>query len=103
MAKSRGQVLHLSLDLRSVEPTVRARFAVPADMSLADLLRVLQLTFQRADDHLHSLQIGTKRYGPPHRRGHGLDPPVQPEVGLEIGTLARKGPTAAEGRLRRRR
>ncbi|MBK1669490.1 hypothetical protein CKO28_15735 [Rhodovibrio sodomensis] len=90
MAKRYEQVVRLSADLRGVEPTVRRRFEVPAEMTLADLHEVLQVTFQWDDDHLHSFQAGETRYGPPEVRD-GFGPPVQPEEGIKIGTLARKG------------
>ena len=91
MAKRYEQVVRLSVDLRGVDPTARRRFEVPAEMTLADLHRVLQVTFQWDDDHLHSFRAGQKRYGPPQVRGGGLGPPVQPEEGIKIGTLARQG------------
>jgi hypothetical protein len=61
MAKRYEQVVRLSVDLRGVEPTVRRRFEVPAEMTLADLHRVLQVTFQWDDGHLHSFRAGEKR------------------------------------------
>ena len=91
MTKRYEQVVRLSADLRDVDPTVRRRFEVPAEMTLADLHGVLQVTFQWDDDHLHSFQAGDKRYGPPAIRKDGFGPPVLPEEGIKIGTLARQG------------
>jgi hypothetical protein len=91
MAKRYEEVVRLSVDLRGVEPTVRRRFEVPAEMTLADLHEVLQAVFGWDDDHLHSFQAGEKRFGPPSIRGPGLGPPVTPEEGIKIGTLARQG------------
>jgi len=91
MTKRYDQVVRLSVDLRGVEPTVRRRFEVPSEMTLANLHRVLQVAFQWDDDHLHSFQAGEKRYGPPEIRDDGFGPPVLPEEGIKIGTLARQG------------
>lgn len=91
MSKLYEEVLRLSVDLRGVEPTVRRRFEIPADMTLADLHEVLQIAFQWDDDHLHSFKVGDTRYGPPAVREDGFGPPVRAEEGIKLGTLWRRG------------
>ena len=93
MSRLYEHVARLSVDLRRVEPTVRRRFEIPAEMTLADLHAVLQIAFQWDGDHLHKFDAGDRQFGPPEVREPRFGPPVQPEEGIKLVTLWRRGVT----------
>jgi hypothetical protein len=91
MAKRYELVVRLSVDLRGVEPTVRRRFAVPAEMTLADLHRVLQVTFQW--DETTRTACGSGRSAAARRRSAVAASARRSfrKGGIKIATLARRG------------
>jgi hypothetical protein len=54
----------LQLELRGAEPRVWRRVRVPADLTLADLHRVIQTVMQWDDVHPHVFDVGGREYGP---------------------------------------
>ena len=52
------------LELRGRAPRVWRRVRVPADLTLADLHRVIQIVMQWDDVHPHVFDVGGREYGP---------------------------------------
>jgi hypothetical protein len=54
----------LELELRGQAPRVWRRVRVPADLTLADLHRVIQIVMHWEDVHPHVFDVGGREYGP---------------------------------------
>lgn len=61
----RGKVLQLKLALRDVKPPIWRRVFVPADLNLADLHDIIQISFDWSDSHLHQF------HGPNYKPSYG--------------------------------
>jgi hypothetical protein len=64
------QILQLKIELRYVRPPVWRRVLVPADTSLGDLHRIIQVVLAWDDDHLHVFTVDGVHVGDPF---HGLE------------------------------
>lgn len=58
-----GDVFVMHIEIRDIEPAIWRRIRVPADVSLARLHDVLQITFGWTDSHLHDFLVGDGRFG----------------------------------------
>ncbi len=58
-------VLHLRIELKSVEPKVWRLVAVPGPITLTRLHHIIQATMGWTDSHLHEFDIGGRRCGEP--------------------------------------
>lgn len=69
MAKVRSlhaeNVLHLQIELRSIEPKVWRLVVVPDTITLTRLHHIIQAAMGWTDTHLHEFDIGGLRYGEP--------------------------------------
>ena len=63
--KAPESILVLRVDLAHLKPAIWRRLEVPADITLAQLHRVIQMAFDWYDSHLHCFEIGDRRYGRP--------------------------------------
>jgi len=67
-----GKVLQLKLTLREAKPPIWRRVLVPADLNLADLHDIIQISFDWSDSHLHQFYGKNYKvsYGPqnPHMK-----------------------------------
>ena len=63
---SGGALYQLKVTLAEIEPPIWRRLLVPADVTLADLHRVLQTAMGWTDSHLHQFLVGEESYGVPH-------------------------------------
>jgi hypothetical protein len=59
-----ARAFDLELELRLVKPRVWRRVRVPADLTLADLHRVIQIVMSWDDVHPHVFDVGGREYGP---------------------------------------
>jgi hypothetical protein len=59
-----ARVFDLDLQLRDSAPRVRRRVRVPADLTLADLHRVIQVVMRWDDVHPHVFDVDGREYGP---------------------------------------
>ena len=59
------EVYKIKVTLLGTSPPIWRRLLVPAEATLAQLHRVLQLAMGWEDDHLHEFSIGQRRFGPP--------------------------------------
>ncbi len=77
------QVCELEIRLLEIEPPIRRRFAVPYNISLWGLHRVIQVVMGWWDRHLHQFIIQGEYYGTPDPEGD-LDEDMRDEtqVGL---------------------
>lgn len=57
-----GDGLELHVALRHIAPLIWRRLLVPADLDLAELHEVLQVTFGWENSHLHAFEIGGFRF-----------------------------------------
>jgi hypothetical protein len=57
-----GDGLELHIVLQEIEPAIWRRLRVPADLSLAELHDVLQISFGWKEYHLHDFQVGDVRF-----------------------------------------
>lgn len=68
----KGKVLQLKLTLREAKPPIWRRVMVPADLNLADLHDIIQISFDWSDTHLHQFYGKNYKvsYGPqnPHMK-----------------------------------
>ena len=53
----------VKITLLNAKPAIWRRVLVPADITLGDLHRVIQIAMGWDDDHLHEFEIGKVRYG----------------------------------------
>src|SRR5262245_44655086 len=58
------RLIDLDLDVRGTEPPVRRRVRVPADLTLANLHRVIQVVMRWDDVHPHIFDVDGREYGP---------------------------------------
>lgn len=63
--KAPESILVLRVDLAHLKPAIWRRLEVPADITLAQLHRVIQMDFDWYDSHLHCFEIGGRRYSQP--------------------------------------
>ena len=59
------EVYQIKVTLLGTSPPIWRRLLVPAEATLAQLHRVLQLAMGWDDDHLHEFSTGQRRFGPP--------------------------------------
>ena len=60
-----GDIYQLTVTLVDIEPPIWRRIQVPADITLARLHTVLQVTMGWLDYHLHAFRVGDVEYGRP--------------------------------------
>lgn len=60
-----ARVYELDLTLRDATPRVWRRVRAPANLTLADLHRVIQMVMGWDDIHMHLFEVGDDEYGPP--------------------------------------
>ena len=58
-------VFTIEVALARVEPKVWRRLSIPADYSLAQVHRILQIAMCWGDDHLHVFNVGENEYSDP--------------------------------------
>lgn len=58
-------IFQITVTLEYIEPPIRRRLEIPADIRLGRLHRVLQAAMGWADSHLHAFHIGDAVYGVP--------------------------------------
>lgn len=56
-------VYQLKVSLRGISPMIWRRVLIPADLTLYELHRVIQITFGWEDCHLHAFKLHGRRYG----------------------------------------
>ena len=56
--KAPESILVLRVDLAHLKPAIWRRLEVPADITLAQLHRVIQMAFDWYDSHLHGFDAG---------------------------------------------
>lgn len=83
-AKKVPDLLQLKIELAWIKPTIWRRILVPESITLGNLHRVLQVTFNWGDYHLHEFDFGGERFGIP-------DPefdwePVRSETRIQLKT-----------------
>src|SRR3954469_19256768 len=59
------QIFQLKITLSGIKPPIWRRVLVPADLTLAQLHTVLQITMGWENCHLHEFRVGRKRFGVP--------------------------------------
>jgi hypothetical protein len=65
MAKRKPKHLQLKIWLDEIEPRIWRRILVPAEISLHQLHRIMQMLFEWYDYHLYEFAIGEDRYQEP--------------------------------------
>jgi len=89
-AEAASAIVRIYVELREIEPPVWRRIDVPADFTLAQLHRVLQIAFGWEDRHLHEFRFQGVAFGTP-------DPEAPPEMRNErkarLGGLVEAGMT----------
>jgi hypothetical protein len=60
-----SSIYQIKVTLEGTKPPIWRRIQVPADITLYDLHRILQVTMGWTDSHLHQFIIGEKFYGEP--------------------------------------
>jgi hypothetical protein len=65
MAKRKAKTLQLKIWLDEIEPLIWRRILVPAEMTLHELHRIVQMLFDWYDYHLYEFSIGGDRYQEP--------------------------------------
>jgi hypothetical protein len=65
MAKRNPKHLQFKIWLDEIEPQIWRRVLVPAEMSLHELHRIIQMLFEWYDYHLYEFAIGDDRYQEP--------------------------------------
>ncbi len=73
-----SDLLLLHIELKEITPKIWRRFAVPANITLVKLHRVIQDVMGWSDSHLHEFEIAGERYGTPDPDGWGRQ--VTPEA-----------------------
>ena len=66
-----SDLLLLHIELKEITPKIWRRFAVPANITLVKLHRVIQDVMGWSDSHLHEFEIAGERYGTPDPDGWG--------------------------------
>ncbi len=83
-----GSHMQLLVTLREVKPSIWRRLVVPADLPLALLHDVLQITFGWTDSHLHDFTAGDVRFGMTDVEEELL---AVDDRAAPLGAVARKG------------
>lgn len=60
-----GEIYQVKVTLRHTDPPIWRRLLVPADLTLQQLHRVLQVAMGWQDCHMHEFLIGKQRFGAP--------------------------------------
>lgn len=84
-------ILVLRIDLANIKPAVWRRLEVAADITLAQLHRVIQMAFDWTDSHLHGFEIGGQRYAQPMPDLFGLEVDDLDERKFRLGDVASVG------------
>lgn len=84
---STASVFQLKVILQYVKPPVWRRLLVPADITLAKLHGVLQVTMGWDDSHMHHFEAAGVFYGPPEPDFGLGDPPIVSESRARLGDL----------------
>ena len=72
-AKAAESIYVLRIDLAQIKPAVWRRLEVAADITLAQLHRVIQLAFDWNDSHLHQFEIDGQLYSQSMPGSFGMD------------------------------
>ncbi|MCF8150780.1 MAG: plasmid pRiA4b ORF-3 family protein [Burkholderiaceae bacterium] len=72
-AKAPESICILRIDLAHLKPPVWRRLEVPANITLTQLHRVIQMAFDWDDSHMHSFEIAGRRYGQAMPDPFGVD------------------------------
>jgi len=81
----------LRIDLARLKPAVWRRLEVPANITLAQLHRVIQMAFDWDDSHLHAFEIDGQHYGQPMPGPFGMDMEELDERKFRLAELAGVG------------
>ena len=74
-------IYELSISLRYSKPEIWRLVQVPADATLADLHRIIQIIMPWYDEHLHEFEVSGG--GSPYSRQRGVWNPMQADLGLK--------------------
>jgi Plasmid pRiA4b ORF-3-like protein len=84
-----GSVYQLKVTLRDSKPPIWRRIQVPADITLAKLHRIIQVTMGWSNSHMHQFIVGDAYYGVPDSgMDFGMDMEVKSESKVKLDKVA---------------
>jgi len=90
-AKAPASIYVLRIDLAQLKPAIWRRLEVAADITLAQLHRVIQMAFDWDDSHLHGFEIDGQVYGRPMPGPFGAEMDDLDERKFRLGDVASVG------------